>query len=156
MDQTQCRVLCVILTALKLLATTKLREGNIFTGRVILSTMGRGRGRQGTSGPMFLPEIGYLGKVGYLEGVVYREGGGVGYPDGIYLHSRIYPTSQINPFPRNHKGGQYASYWNAYLLILISLTQENSKNATQIQGPNSNELNIGQSRQNANVAVVTK
>ena len=77
-------------------------------------------------------------------------GRGVGYIPTPW----IYPTSQIYPTSRNHKDGQYASYWNVFLLILVSLTQENSKNAAQFQGPNSSELNIGRSRQNANVPVV--
>ena len=99
-------------------------------------------GREGEAGYLwsYVPSGDRISGESRVSGRGSLSGGG--YPDGIYLHSRIYPTSQINPIPRDHKGGQYASYWNASLLILISLTQENSKNPTQIQGPNSNELNI--------------
>ena len=38
---------------------------------------------------------------------------GVGYPGVEYLGVGVYPT-----ISRNHKNGRYASYWNAFLLVI--------------------------------------
>ena len=58
------------------------------------------------------------------------------------------------PYPPEPQRWTVRILLECFLVNSYFLTQENSNNAVQFQGPNSNELNIGRSRQTANVPVV--
>ena len=114
----------------------KLREGNVFTG--VCHSIHKGRGMVGISGTRSL--VGVNISMGYVRGWICPEGVSGGWVSGgVGTHPRYMGPRILCDMMTSR---WYASYWNAFLSIIVKLDMCVREYHDKIQYPTNGDFSI--------------